>query len=204
MKALEDPRELSFGMYYSSCMTDEFEQLIESAKEKMMPFGYKHISPTLVYFKVKGEEVGEYDCCDNESCISKAKKAIRESYGKGTHVEECYTQNDGDHESIDVCYICGIPLNEFLTWCKYELEYIENEPWNAEFFKSDGGTIFSILSSMPTHDLSISDYAKHQGGIILEKALNDREAFFQRIVKLAQAVIDADFTEVNDSKNPTQ
>ena len=46
-------------------------------------------------------------------------------------------------------------------------------------------------------DCDFSGYAKHQGGEILQKALQSREEFFQRIGQLAQFIIDADFASVN-------
>ena len=191
MKIWKDPEKKSWGIDYRPGLTDEFEQLIELAKEKIRPFSHKEISRTTYYFKVKREEVSrEFDCCDDKNCIKQSKKALRKEYGKGTHIIVCYYDNDGDHEHIELCSVCGKPLNEWLTWCSYELEYLEQyKPWTAEFLSNEGFLIGVILNSTPTMDSNISDYAKHQKGKIIQNALQSREKFFQRIVELAQAVI---------------
>jgi hypothetical protein len=199
MKAWKEPEIERWGINYRPGLTDEFEKLIDLAQEKIEPFANKEISRNTYYFKVKGEEVSsEYDCCDDEKCIKEAKKAIRENHGKGIRVEECYSDNDGDHESIEICSVCGKPLNEWLTWCESELDYLEEDkPWSAQFFKDQAFLITAILRSTPTMDCDISNYAKHQGGKILEDDLQEREDFFQRIGQLAQAVIDTDFAVLN-------
>jgi len=195
MKAWNEPRMELWGMSYWTGLTDEFQELIDLAEDKIKPFSNKEISQLVCYFEVKGEDVSsEFDCCDDEKCIKEAKKEIRKQYGKGAHIKACYSYNDGDHEDIETCSVCGKPLNEWLGWCQYELEYLEeNKPWTAEFLKEQGFLIHCILQSTPTTDYAISDYAKHQGGEILQNALQDRENFFERVGQLAQAVIDADF-----------
>jgi hypothetical protein len=190
MKLLKDPTKESYGISYCPYITEEFEELIDLAKKKIEPFSHKEISRDIYYFRVRDEEVSsEFDCCDDEKCVKEAKKAIREQYGKGTHVEECYSDNDGDHENIETCSVCGKPLNEYLTWCKYELEILEeHKPWTIDFIKEEGFTISVILESIPTMDYDISGYARHQGGEILQEALQQREDFFQRILLLVQVV----------------
>lgn len=201
MKAWKEPISERWGVNYRPGLTEEFKKLINLAKEKIKPFSNKEISRFTYYFKVKGEDVlSEFDCCDNKNCIKEAKKAIRQQYGKGTHIEECYSDNDGDHESIETCCVCGKPLNEWLTWCNSELEYLEleeNKPWNAQFLSNEGFVIGVILNSTPTMDNDISGYAKYQRGKILEDALQSREDFFQRIGQLGQSVIDTDITSLN-------
>lgn len=192
MKAWKEPQQKTWGMDYSVGLTDEFEKIIDAAIEKIEPFSHKEVSRLTTYFKVKGEEVcSHHDTCDNQKCINAAKRAIREDYGKGTHIEECWTDNDGDHENIEICSVCEKPLNESLTWCESELQYIEGETCNAEFFKHQAFLIHAILNSTPTQGCKIDNYAKHQEGKILEKALQRREDFFQRILKLAESVISA-------------
>lgn len=72
-----------------------------------------------------GDGIGE-DCCGNDECIEKEKQNIRKDIGKGKHLYHCYYPNDGDHERFELCCICGIYLNEFLTWVDgQELEYLE-------------------------------------------------------------------------------
>ena len=194
MKALREPFQNSWGINYIPHLTGEFRELIESAKDKIESYSKKEISGNVTYFKVKDEEVSsEFDCCDNEKCIKQAKSDIRKRYGKGTHVEECWCDNDVDHESIEICSQCGKPLNEWLTWCESELEYLEENKWTAEFLKDEAFLIHCILHSSPTHDYSISGYAKYQKGDILTKALESREQFFQRILELVRCIIETDF-----------
>lgn len=190
MKAWKDPVQEIWGMNYRVGLTEEFENAIGSALEKITPFAVKEISRGLYYFSTKdGQLDGEYDCCENDKCVKEAKKAIRANYGKGIHIQEHYTDNDGDHENIELCNFCGIPLNEYLTWCESELEYLEqNKPWTIEFLKEEAFLIQCILTSTPTLDCDISAYAKHNKGEALEEALEEREQFFQRILGLAEII----------------
>jgi hypothetical protein len=190
MKALREPIRDNYSAYF----TDEFNELIESAREKIYTFVKESVSQYTVYFKVRGEEVSnEYDCCDNEKCIKQSKADIRKQYGKGIHIEECWYYNDGDHDRIELCSQCSKPLNEWLTWCKEELEYLEeHKPWDVEFLKDESFLIHCILQSSPTMDYRIYDYHIHQGGDILKKALKDREQFFQRIGELAKRILEWD------------
>jgi hypothetical protein len=190
MKALKDPVRESYGMCYSARPTDEFEKLIETAKDKIAPFSIEEVSRIKVYFKIEDEEVSsEFDCCDNDECIIEAKEAVRGRYGQEADIEECYYDNDGDHENIETCSVCCKPLNEYLTWCESELEYLEeNKPWDAQFLKDQGFLINCILNSTPSMDCDISRYSQCQGGEILQEALKEREDFFQRIGELALAI----------------
>ncbi|MFA7326293.1 MAG: hypothetical protein WC121_06480 [Candidatus Kapaibacterium sp.] len=190
MRAIKDPVRETYGMDYSARFTDEFEKLIELAKEKIEPFSKKEISYWTYYFEINGEDVAsEFDCCDDVKCIEQTKTEIKEQYGEDTQIEEVYYDNDGDHERIEICSQCGKPLNEWLTWCGDELKYIEENEWTADFLKEEAFLIHCIFQSMPTCDNRISEYAKHQGGDVLTQAIENRELFFQRIGKLAQCVI---------------
>lgn len=196
MKALKEPYQESYGMNYLPYFTDEFKSLIEKAKDKIESFVDGKVSYYTIYFKVKDEEVSrEYDCCDDKKCIEEAKKAIRKDYGKYTRIEECWYDNDGDHESIERCCNCGKPLNEWLTWARDEIDYLESEKtnWDKDFFKDESFIIFSILESMPTMDYDISGYDKHQNSMgnpkPLKEALEMREAFFQKVGSLSQKII---------------
>jgi hypothetical protein len=192
MKALKEPIQEKYGMCYIPRFTEEFKNLIDTAHDKISPLSKKLKSYYTVYFEAKGEHLSsEYDCCDNEKCIKSTKKDIRNHLGKGTHVNEVFYQNDGDHERIEICCQCGTPLNEWLTWCEIELDYLEeNKPWTLEFLKDNSFEIKSILQSSPTNDNDISLYHRNKGGDILKEALESREAFFQRIKQLAQFVND--------------
>jgi len=179
-------RYINGKVWLDLLLTEEFKNIIELAKEKIEPLINKETSRWTCYFKVKGEDVSsEFDCCDNEKCIKQTKADIRRKYGKGTHVEEVYYDNDGDHEKIETCCQCGKPLNEWLTWCRDELEYLEdNKPWTPEFLKTEGFLIYCILQSSPTMDYDISNHGNNNSDI-----LENREQFFQRILQLAQSVI---------------
>ncbi len=199
MKAIKAPTMETYGICYIPIFTDEFKKLIESAREKIEPYGKKEISYWTYYFEAKGDYVsGEFDCCDDEKCIKQTKADIRKKYGKRTRVQEIYYDNDGDHESIETCCQCGKPLNEWLTWCDSELEYLEEcKPWDLQFLKDESFLIHCILQSGPTMDCDISDFAKHQRGDILKKELENREHFFQRIGNLVQYIIKVDFASLN-------
>lgn len=200
MKAIKNLIKERFGICYLTRFTDEFQELINKAQNKIKPYSSKETSRWTYYFKVKDEEVSsDFDCCDNEDCIKQSKSEIRKVYGKGTHVEECYYDNDGDHENIELCSQCSKPLNEWLTWCDSELEYIEQcKPWNIQFIKDEGFLIYCIFQSSPTQDNAISEYHKHQKGDILIKALEQREQFFQRIGELANFIINLDLENVKE------
>jgi len=190
MKALKDAYMENYGICYLPYFTENFDKLITGAMEKIEPFSHKEISQMTVYFQVRGEGVSsEYDCCDNEKCIKQSKADIRKDYGKKTHVEECWYDNDGDHECIETCSQCGKPLNEFMTWCESELEYIEGIELNVDTLKDEAFLIYCILQSVPSNDCDISGYHQYQGGKILEDALERREKFYQRIGKLAKTII---------------
>lgn len=176
--------------------TEEYKSLIEDARDKIAPYIDGSKSYMTVYYEVRGEEVGrEFDTCDEVKCIKAAKKRIREQYGKGTKVKEVWYHNDGDHESIEICSSCGIPLNEWLTWAKEELEHLEGtQKWDSEFLISEGFLIHAILQSSPTIDYCLTPYQKHNGGEILAQGIHWKEKFHQRIIRLAQAVLESDFT----------
>lgn len=195
MKAIQTP----VPPYYDTCLTDEFKSLVQEAEQKIWPFVKKERASTSVYYEVKGEDSGELTC-DSEKCIKYAKKAIREAYGKYTRVQEVYFDNDGDHDKIEICMSCGIPLNEWLTWADDELQRLEEtNEWDQEFLLDEAFEIHCILQSLPTCDNRISEYDRHQGGEILENAIEEQEKFYQRVLRLAQAVIGSEFkTEEQD------
>jgi hypothetical protein len=192
MRLIKDPIQETYGMCYIPKFTDEFMKLVEDAKNIIIPYSSEKISIGTVYFKVKDEEVcSEFDCCSDVKCIKQTKIDIRKQYGKGTHVEAVWYDNDGDHERIEICCQCSKPLNEWLTWCESELQYLDQcKPWSTKFLKDEGFLISCILCSSPTMDCEISRYAIHQGGDILIEALKRREEFFQRIYELAESVIE--------------
>ncbi len=191
MKAILDPVwGNKYGWDLSTSPTDEFRELLNKAESIIEPFVDKTSSDVLVYYKVKDDDVGEYDTCNNQKCINAAKAKIREEYGKYTRVTEQLTSNDGDHEDIQLCWNCAIPLNEFLTWCDSEMEYLEqNYPLSWDFIKQEAFVIHAILQSSPTCDAKLGSYRNYSPEEPKQEDLDRREQFFQRIVFLAESVL---------------
>jgi hypothetical protein len=202
MKAIQDPVMDKYGTNYSMGFTPEFLALIEAAEAKIRHLvPSDEVSDTIIYFMIDGEDDAGCDCCTNPECIEQSIKDIRASYGDDVDIEQCATDNLGDHDSIEICTQCGRPLNIWLTWCEGVLEELEfNKPWTPEYLlKDEVFYVYAVLLSNttgPTSDCEVSGYAKSQGGEILDKALQEREQFFQRVGQLAQAVLDADPTLV--------
>jgi hypothetical protein len=190
MKAILDPVLEKYGWNLGTYPTDEFRELLDKAVSIIEPFVKETSSDHLVYYKVKDDDVGEFDTCENKKCITVAKQKIRQEYGKYTRVSEEWSPNDGDHEDIGRCWNCGRPLNEFVTWCRSELEYLEGEyPMSREFIYKEAFLIHSILISSPTSDCPLSRHKNYSPSPVPPESLNRREQFFQRVVQLAQSVI---------------
>jgi len=64
------------------------------------------------------------DLCSDIKCISKAKKEIRLKLPKFSRLSVYEYSNDGDHDSFEICGVCGKYLNKYLTWYEDELDYI--------------------------------------------------------------------------------
>lgn len=98
MRAIKDPTREPFGIWYTAKATDEFGKLLKQAVKKIEPFSDKEISRSVTFFKMNDEDLSsEYDCCDNQDCIDKAKEQIKNTFGNEP-IEECNYDNDGDHE----------------------------------------------------------------------------------------------------------
>lgn len=180
-------------------LSNEQKLTLEKAIELLTPFAQKErdqLSCNTVYFKVNDEDVSsEYDTCDNLKCIQKSKKEIRKSYGKGTHIEECWTDNDGDHENIERCSICFRPLSDSLTWINSELEHHEEYSIELSCFK-EGHSAFDVmvmLDAMPSCDCRITEYDLHQNKIgnpgPLIEAEKRRNDFINRVIRYAELII---------------
>lgn len=196
MQLLKAPRQTSYGTEYNAVLTDEFEQLIDQAKEKLDPFVKEKASFAIVYFSGKeGEFDSEHDTCNKKHCIESSKREIRARNGKGIQVKENHTDSYSDRDSVDRCCICGVPFNDSMTWVENELEYLEQEkPWDADFFKDNSFTIVAVFNSIPSADHRPSYYDTHNGEEILNQALKKLNDFYQRIYDLAKAIIDTDFS----------
>ncbi len=180
-------------------LSEKQKSIINQAIELLIPLAQaeeERLSRNTVYFKVKNEEVSsEYDTCDDEKCIKESKKEIRKSYGKGIHIEENWSDNDGDHENIERCSICGRPLSNSLTWIEQELDHHEKNTITIEDLQ-DGCSAFDVkimLEAMPTCDHCISEYDLHQERIgnpkPLEQAKKRQEEFINRVINYAELVI---------------
>ena len=180
-------------------LTENQKSIIEKAIDLLSPLAKEEEereSRYTTYFKVHDEDVSsEYDTCDDDKCISEAKKEIRKAYGKGTHIEECYYDNDGDHESIERCSVCGRPLTSSLTWIEQEFDHHEQFSITMDDFK-DGCTAFDVkvmLDAMPSCDHRITEYNFHQDKIgnpePLKQAIKWQNDFVERVIKYAELVI---------------
>jgi len=174
------------------------QKTIDRAIKLLEPYAQNEqtkISYSTYYFKIKDEGVLDTDCCDDKKCIKKTLKNIREEYGKYTRVETiCYT-NDGDHDKIERCNICGRPLNEFLTWIDDEFKHHkENSITKKDLI--DPATAFevkSMLDAMPSCDYEISGYTKHQYSLgnllpLMEEKRNQKK-FVAAVVDYAKLII---------------
>lgn len=195
MKLFNDPKKTRCGIEYNSGITPEFEEIIKKANDKISLFVSEEVSYNLVYYTHKGEEVGsEHDTCNYNKCIEKAKKEIRSNIGKGKHIQAIVIQNDSDHGKIERCSICEKPLNDCLAWCEYELSYLQEDEYTKENLINNAFVISSILTSMPTLDEKITEYHINTGGSVLQEAIKKRDSFFNRVLELAQAIININFT----------
>ncbi len=180
-------------------LSEKQKSIINQAIELLTPLAQaeeERLSRNTVYFKVKNEEISsEYDTCDDEKCIRESKKEIRKSYGKGIHIEENWSDNDGDHENIERCSICGRPLCNSLTWIEQELDHHEKYSISLADFQ-DQSTAFDVkvmFEAMPTCDHRISEYDLHQERIgnsePLEQAKKRQVEFISRVINYAELVI---------------
>ena len=190
MKAILDPVLEKYGWCLSTYPTDEFRELLNKAEIIIEPLVSETVSDTIVCYEVKEDCLDSFNTCDNQKCIKSAKAEIRKIYGKYTRVSEEWTSNDGDYERIEICSQCEQPLNNFLTWCRDDLEYIEEYyPLSCEFIKKEAFVIHSILQSSPTCDAELNNYHNYSQTKIEQQDIDIRENFFQRIVHLAESVV---------------
>jgi len=183
---------------YSMKLTDEQQAIISKAVELIKPYDKENCSFSLHYFKKKdcdGDEIGE-ETCDNEECAKEAAKQLRKIYGNFNVYTEYDHYNNGDHESISSCCICGRPLNEQLTWIDSEFEHHQHYSITKEDL-TESRTAFDvrcILEAMPTVDCSISQYCIHQNNLgndkPLKEALKRQSEFVDEVVKYAGLVVE--------------
>lgn len=185
-------------MDYSMKLTDEQQSIIDKAVELLKPFDKENCSFSLHYFREKnidGDEIGE-EVCDDDKCVKKYLKQLRAEIGKGKRIHTVYDPyNNGDHERIDSCAVCGRPLNEQLTWINSEFDYHHEYSITRECL-TESRTAFDVrcmLEAMPTVDCSIGGYPIHQNNLgnkkPLEEALDRQTRFVNKVVKYAELVV---------------
>jgi hypothetical protein len=187
--------------FYEMTLSPVERATINEAIELLTPHAEKNVSRWTCYFGIKqsadGDEneinddgdYGEYDCCDEDACMEKSMAQLKEKYPDTLFGYRFYA-NDGDHESIQRCGQCSIPLHSSLTWIRQELEYHENNPalTRAELTKPyEAFDLVCLFEAMPSADERLNAFA-----IInrLEESLDQQEEFVSRVVSLATKVID--------------
>ncbi len=138
-------------------LTDEQENIIRKAIEILDKNFDLSSSHYIHYFEINDNSLSdEYDVCDNDKCVKKMRKNLNKikktgAFEKGV-IKNVYSSNDGDHEDIRCCAICGKPLNEFLTWIKYEFEYFQQIEKSKKVIEEDFFRLFAIFQSVPSCD----------------------------------------------------
>ncbi len=179
-------------------LTDEQQSIIDKAVELLKPFDKESCSFSLHFFKEKniyGDEIGE-EVCDDDKCVKKYLKQLRSEIGKGKRIYTVYDPyNNGDHERLDSCAICGRPLNEQLTWIDSEFDYHQEYSVTRESL-TESRTAFDVrcmLEAMPTADCRIEGYPIHQNSLgnkkPLEEALGRQNQFINKVVKYAELIV---------------
>jgi len=134
----------------------DHQDIIDKAIELLTPIAKEisdDVSSYINYFTIDGDDDSEYDCCDNEDCVEKAKKEIFKNYGKNSIVENIWTTESGENDSYRMCCICGRYLNETLCWIESEFDH------HSEFniTKNDivdhiAFEILGMFEAFPAHD----------------------------------------------------
>lgn len=195
MKCLKPPAMGRFGMEYNAVLMDEFETIVNKAKELIGPLVIKERAGHGWQFFIKDNWCSDNDTCDNEKCVKASIKDIRGAIGKSKHITKEEAYYDGDNERIITCCICGNPLNEFLTWNEIELDYLleEKRRWSKAFFTNESFIIMAILNNTPSIDYDPSYYDTNQlllgNKKPMAKALKERERFYNKIAVLCKRII---------------
>lgn len=75
----------------------------------------------------KDEEPLDYWLCEDDKCLKTAINNLRKRLPKYTRLYSETSANDSDHDTFECCTNCGKPLNKYLTWYEYELDYLIEE-----------------------------------------------------------------------------
>ena len=182
---------------YSMKLSEDQKSILEKAVELLEPFNKEECSSFIYFFRENdedsGDEIGD-EVCSNDECLSIYMNDLRSQY-EGINIYHIHSCNDGDHENIGSCTNCGCPLNQSLTWVKYEFEHhVVNTRKRDDIIDSRNAYDLTVIfNSMPSNDCTISGYAIHQNKlgnpVELKKALLNQKKFVTKIVRYASHVI---------------
>lgn len=169
---------------YRLTLTEEEESIKEKVLTLLNSFESEPASRMTTYFVEVDEdgdqieEMGtEYDVCDDDTCIKNMAETLSSEYPDKL-IDNVFTHNNGDHESIERCNQCGKPLNEFMTWISMELDhYLQNRPTfeSLNKYPSEVFDLIAIFQSFPSIDEEMGQYQLHQ------KMLGNTEPFESKI-----------------------
>jgi hypothetical protein len=173
-------------------LTTEQQGILENAINILKLYDKEDVSYSIYYYEnSNGEEFGsEYDTCTEYKCREASKKQIRADVGKGTRVYQVYTYNNGDHENIERCCICSCPLNNSLTWVKWEWDYWSTEELTADLISQScyAFELRVLFESIPSADHGLSEYARNHK-YFGYRSLQAQKDLYEAIVAKAQQVI---------------
>lgn len=183
---------------YRLQLTDEEEATKDRVLELLYPLNDESSSRMTAYFEevdedgYQIEELGtEYDVCDDDECINYMLENLKLSY-PDKKIDYRLYHNDGDHENIERCHKCGKPLNEFLKWIKWELDYIEDN-MSIEDIKSNAFDLIAVFQSFPSIDYEVSPYALNQKMLgnnePIERTLKNQKEFKDKVIGIMTYVI---------------
>lgn len=182
------------------CSLMDIKQKIEDVKEKLRANSFitdeklklfitQKVADGIYYFKIDGQESNEYDCCANKDCLEEQLENLKEEY-PDSEIEYIYSDNDSDHDRVEICTICDSFLNDTMTWVYDEMDYIsENKPYTVEFIKDNAFVINAILTSQPSNDCEVGNYTLNQGGEELENAYQRQLDFFNEVLELSNFIL---------------
>lgn len=183
---------------YRIQLTDEEESIKDKVLELLYPLNEESTSRMTAYFEEVDEdgdqieELGtEYDVCDDDECINDMLVNLKLSY-PDKKIDYRLYHNNGDHENIERCHQCGKPLNEFLTWVKWEFDYIEDN-MTIEDIKSNTFDLIAVFQSFPSIDYEVSGYDLNQKMLgnnePIERTLKNQKEFKDKVMGLMNHVI---------------
>jgi len=187
---------------YRIILTEHQEAILEQAIELLRPYNKEEVSHEIAYFESvdtdgdKSDDLDliEYDTCNNDSCVLATLSELQQKYPE-YKIKEWYMDNNGDHDSIDSCYRCGRPLNEFMTWIRQEFEHHQEHSLTKNDL-TESRTAFDIiamLQSFPSNDYEIGGYAIKQNQlgnqVPLQESIKRRDEFINQVMAFAENII---------------